>query len=222
MISNLKLFFLLGLTLLLVSCSKDDKSQPSHQQEVPTQIGTFFDRKIDPQESSFDKTIFSIKSEMSGTQGVAVYLGEFNQQKIFITNKHIINQDYDDCDSLLSLVDVQARIYMGCNGFVYSFKNLDLSIITMDHVFETDADFEFTPLEFSFEPIEIKQSFVLRTVDNDLQALVIDESQDCLALDNVSEFITDPDPANADEPIITWSLPVGCDAQPGDSGLLSF
>jgi hypothetical protein len=222
MTSNLKLLFLFGLTLTVASCSKDDRSRPTGQQEVPTQIGTSFDRKIDPLESNFDKTIFSIKSEMSGTQGVAVYLGEFNQQKLFITNKHIINQEYDNCDSLLSLVDVQARIYMGCSGFVYSFKNLDLSILSMNHVFATDVDFEFIPLEFSFDLIATQQSFVLRTFDDDLKALVMDDSQDCVALDSTPQFITDPDPTNSDDPIVTWSLPVGCDAKPGDSGAPVF
>ncbi len=221
---NSNLLTLIFIAGILVSCSRQEKEIPnsSDLQKVPSQIGTFFDQKLDPQDSKFDKSIFTIRSEMTGTQGIAIYLGDFYGKKIFLTNRHIINEDTDDCDSQLSLVDVKGRIYLGCSGFIHSFTNIDLTLISMDHVFNTNTDFEFKALSFSFDPILINQNLFLRTIDNDLKALVLDESLDCMALDSNVRMIFDPFPQADETKIRSWSLPVGCDAKPGDSGAPVF
>lgn len=209
------------LGVFLTSCGKDDSTGVSKAglQKVPTQIGSNFDRSIDRDDARFNRSIFSIKSEMSGTQGIAIYLGEFNNQKLFLSNKHIINQDFDDCDSMLSLVDVHNTVFLGCSSFIHSFKSLDLSIITMDFVLdEPETTFDFQAVEFAFEPFVAHENLVLRTIDSNLQALAADQSIDCSNLDIEAKFIEDPHPESEFETISTWSLPVGCDAQGGDSG----
>lgn len=215
----LKISFILMLFILMASCSKDrNENKKLSQQKNQFQIGTSFNREIDIEEDKYEKSIFIIKSEMSGTQGIAVYLGEFQNKKLFMTNKHIVNKDLDDCDSTISLVDNKRSIFLGCYGFIYSFEDLDISFLTMDYVLEAEEHFSFEPVVFAKEDISEEQSLILRTIDHNLKALVADQSEDCRVLDTKAQFINDPYPNESLELIASWSLPVGCDAVPGDSG----
>jgi hypothetical protein len=252
MIFNQTLLFI-TLVLFLSSCSdtKDTNIEVS-KQKVPSQIGTFFDRVIEKNESKYEDSIFSIKSEMTGTQGVAIYLGEFKGHKLFMTNKHVIDQNIDSCDDWISLVDTKSRIYFGCKGFIYSFENLDITILAMDSVINfpvirnpddsvgieadvalvsaavstenvdgSDQDFVLKPIDLRSITLDTSASLILRSLDLDYSAIVVDKSTDCVNLDTEPLFITDPD-VDSESPITTWSLPVGCDAKPGDSGAPIF
>ncbi len=225
MIYKIKFTLFLSLLGFLASCSNDPKSSSTdklERQKHPMQIGSSFDREIDPLEQKFNSSIFKIRSEMSGTEGVATYLGEFGELKLFLTNKHIVNSDLDTCDKLISLVDVNNKIFLGCKDFIFSFQNLDISIIAMDVFAETEKDFDLKPVLFSTTAIDAKDNLTLRTIDNDLKALVIDQKSDCKYLDTLASYITDPFPNETEIAISTWSIPIGCDAKPGDSGAPIF
>lgn len=219
---KMKLILPLLIIFFVAACSDDknssDKNKSAKIQDIPTQIGTSFDREIDTKEAQFESSLFVVKSEMSGTQGIAIYLGEFESKKLFAVNKHIVHSEMDDCNSMVSVVDNKNKIFLGCQGFIHSFENLDLSLMVMDFVFTPVDDFEFKPVQFDFSLSSTEEKLTLRSIDNKLKALVVDNNLDCTALDTTAQLITDPHPTNIEEPIHTWSIPVGCDAAPGDSG----
>ncbi len=77
-------------------------------------------------------------------------------------------------------------------------------------------------LESTICTLNFVMSFNIYIFANDLKAIVEDINADCRFLYTGSRYITDPYPTNKESPISSWSIPVGCDAKPGDSGAPVF
>lgn len=201
--------------LSLSSCGGYKEPNVPNREQQPTQIGDFFDRKEVKDQLLFSKSIFRITSEMNGTNGNAIYIGEKDGSFLFLTNAHIISENLDDCNQHVIIDDKYKKITLTCDKFIKSFDDLDLTLVSMKHDWNSDVSFEFIPLQFESE-VSLKdfESLQLVSLDYESNNFTLDDSRDCFILDRSAKVIYDPDFND----IKSWSVPVGCDSKQGDSG----
>gem|GEM_PF-5877993 len=223
-----KSLLLLILTIFfLSSCSKySSKSADPHNSIEPeavpgvqrhhTQIGNFYDRVVGAQEiqKQYSRSILKIENSLTGSPGIAVFLGLFEDLYIFVTNKHVFDADKTACDEFLSVSSTDGLDFFTCSEIAFSMKNMDLTFFGAER---WSGSRDLHPQIFKSSAFAAQESLTLRTIDRDLNQIVIDQGQDCFALDFKPRFIKDPDTLS-DLSLSSWSLPIGCDSQPGDSG----
>lgn len=209
--------FMFGLCITISSmmgCS--DKGVPTRNlQSESTQIGSLFDRTTLVDQTLHSQTLFRIESELSGTKGMAIYVGKANDSFLFLTNKHVVNESIDSCDDHILIFDKNNEIVLGCSEYIKSFEDTDLTLISMKHIWNSNREFAFTAAEFSMEEdLEDFERLNLVTLDLNTNEFMTDNQSDCYLLSKVPQLAIDPDFGE----IESWSVPVGCDAKPGDSG----
>lgn len=180
------------------------------------QIGNEFG-KI-PLESS--DSVFQAAAVAKFMGGTAFYLGEHQGKHIMATNYHVLPSALN-CISLNTLRFQVGDQYYFCDKFIASFPEIELSLFTIKASGGEEVHIS-AALEFSkeWEPQMNEELFLLGygpTEDQYNRVLHISKDEDCRIFHEVAQFIHDPDtlhPASYQ----VWSLPIGCDATPGDSG----
>lgn len=207
------------LLLVVLGCEKHFRSPVTRSASDPStkttqQLGDSWDRTA-LENTPFENTLFLGGSEFQGRVGQLVYLGEFQKQYLFITAKHIVNENEDICDRLVNIRNRDGKVILDCSSFITSLDESDISIIAMKPRSHFNAD-KLTPVRFQ-KNIKKGDKLQLLTRSADDSRIYSDSSPDCLLLAEAPKQISDPDTSDEGR-LASWSLPVGCDAEHGDSG----
>lgn len=224
------LFIILLILLTVVSCSKfkeNDsliKVDTEHEKLStinPYQLGEKWDRQLLENPSHLPFQVFQLYRAGLGAVGTGVYLGYFNKKHLMLTAAHIYTKMQDcslEADFLLNYNNESS--YFFCKGWTYELENSDALI------FEINADDEslhkLIPVSFSQQKstkdLPLKLVSIERLQPQFLFNWFVDDASDCRILGDESKIIKDPDTSELDGNLKSWSLPVGCDGQHGDSG----
>ena len=212
--------------VFLTHCAKfESKSSPLNKsqsvtplgvQTETTQIGDFYERTAVGEEFQgfYQSSIFKLDNDLSGKKGIATYLGEFNNKYLFMTAKHVLNSETETCDEMVSVSSLNEAEFFICTGDIVSLKDMDITIFLTERLI---GDGDLRPLHLSGLTGSGTSNTTMRTIDRESNLIVADGGKDCFVLDKTPQLIFDPD----EETSLfssSWSVPIGCDAQPGDSG----
>jgi hypothetical protein len=209
----------LVLLLVVLGCEKHFRSPVTRSVTDPStkttkQLGDAWDRAL-IEKSGFENTLFLGGSEFEGRVGQFVYLGTFQDQHLFMTVKHVVNESEDLCDRLVNIKNADNKVILDCSPFILSLVESDVSIVAM----KPRPHFQIE----SLVPVRLQKTvrkgdrLQLLTRSHENSQIYSDTSPDCSLLSDNPQKISDPD-ASDESQISSWSLPVGCDAEHGDSG----
>jgi len=197
--------------------------------ENPYQIGENWDRELVTNKGDYAGQVFQLYRSGMGAVGTGFYLGEFSGKHIVMTAAHVY-KDLVSCEDEISFIakSEDFDFYFYCSGWSFQLKDNDVLFFEIDSRDEGAFDV-LKAINFSNGELVKNDPLRLVTINRDIPdfsfSWYIDQSVDCILMDENSKVIVDPDSVvlvDGEDKISSWSLPVGCDGMQGDSGAPVF
>lgn len=212
----------LSLTLFTMSCSDYTTQTIEIERANGYQIGAQWNRSALDQSHWAERQVFRLYRLFQSDVGVGVYLGEFNSKHLMLTANHNF-PDLESCDEDINFITMKNdwSHYYYCTEIVFRSIETDSLIFSF-----TSDDFEalskIQPASISDQRVQSQEALTLITarredITNFYTQHYTDESIECRAITSEFRVLQDMD-QNAQDPIQSWSQPIGCDGMHGDSG----
>lgn len=183
--------------------------------KLSDQIGDRWDQEVQERDQTLIKSIFLGGSEFRSTTGQLVYLGQYGETLLFATAAHVVSEEMDICDDLISAFTADKKTLFSCEGFILTLPNSDFSFLSMKAA-DSENKIEPVPLQLAAHSSAGQQLHLL-THSLIRDEIFADHSSDCVLLADEPKILQDPDSSDESQ-LESWSLPIGCDAQHGNSG----
>lgn len=193
--------------------------------EFNPQLGEKWDR-ITAGDSPLNENVFKLFFPQVDSYGTATYLGNFGGLDLFITAKHVSDIG---CEILfLENTFLRTNYKVKCGQVIFSQENLDISIISASIGNPQIAQrlHSLLPAKLAMVPFGLRtlvQIVGYGSFQNEDQVMTEQNDDTCVSLTPYTPMLTkDPDSVNHPLTNPVWSLPIGCDSSPGDSGAPVF
>lgn len=193
------------------------------------QIGLSWNRKILDDTSKVAGQIFQLYRNGMGAVGTGTYLGEIGGRHLVMTAAHTYNQ-LSSCKEEVSFIakSEEFDLYFSCSGWSYKLYENDILFFEIES-FDEGAFEKLNPVSFSSRELIKGEPLQMITIERQMPGFnfnwFVDDSSECILLEDHGRYFKDPDDVILSEELnrlTSWSLPIGCDGQRGDSGAPVF